>query len=791
MIDFSTMVEEATCISKGDFHEYLAQQDYSTRIFGQGLEAPEAVEFRSAAKADESAAKSQESLSLVRDDVSRAQAIRTMLHDIMKRSRPVHRRSVAEESISSNKSTKNSRRRLLSQDASMHLLDHEAAICGIEDGVQPSNNSAKYGDCVASEYRSLAVVGMPSADSRAYAGEAFSVEVYKRDIYNQTMLSDSESGLTAFTSLNGARKSDPSVNLLGQVFAEMKAGKAFFSFAVTPSFSNYVLSEGSTTLFRQPLLYFQGADAIGGLRMESTISPVEFFSGSEVCRPGEILLLQPEGAMGRSGSCSMCRAGTYSFNPLAYPPSSQSNDPSCLQCPTGGDCTLGGDGIVFPLGVWVKDAQQTYWELHSCGQGHKVINKAADGMTFDHDAQTCELCGKGEECQDNSCIVCTLCAAGKYKGAVGQQACEPCPVNTYNELMGATKLDDCIQCAEGSNTGSDNGQTSKDDCVCDVRFYKSGTTCTECPPGAFCPDGTCALSSAPPGKCSGDAPTPAQDYWLNWPFIPGNWTQADSGKFELMSCPSGFQKSSATAGAEQCIKCLETQYIIDPNADQCEKCPKGLRCQGDGHVSKEVQNSTWQAEGGAIQCSDRVCKGDGAYHKVYVLKTCPTGYARISEQDDWPNQMCDPCNKGEECTKDVCEICEECKPGTYKTSVGTDACLPCPANTYRENPGATELSFCIACPFNAETGGLTAATSLAACSCNSRFYSTQLQPFSCSNCPKGAVCPNFDCALGIPQLDYGQVKCGDGEKREDKIKGTWERKADGTFALLGCPVGHR
>ena len=440
----------------------------------------------------------------------------------------------------------------------------------------------------------------------------------------------------------------------------------------------------------------------------------------------------------------------------------------------------------------MKDTQQIYWQLQSCDQGYKILNKAADGVTFDHDAQTCELCGTGEECQDDSCTACTLCAAGKYKGAVGPQACEPCPVNTYRETKGATTIDDCLPCAAGSNTGTSNGQTSKDACVCDDRYYKSGTTCTECPPGAFCPDGTCALRSMPlPGACSGDVPSPAQDFWKFWPYIPGNWTQAVTGKFELLSCPSGFQRSSGTAGAEQCIKCLETQYIIDPNADQCEKCPKGLMCQGDGNVGKLVQNSTWEPEGGVIQCVEGVCTGNGAHNKVYVLKTCPTGYARISEQDDWQNQMCDPCDKGEECTKDVCEICELCKPGHYKTAVGTDSCLSCPANTYRENSGASELSFCIACPFNAETGGLTGSTSLNQCNCNSRFYSTQLQPFTCSNCPKGAVCPNFDCALGLPQLNYDRVHCGEGQTKEDKIKGSWKRRLDGTFALLGCPVGHR
>ena len=347
--DFATTAEEQTCVTKQDFYENIATQaPPSMRNLGETPAKAATEELRSANGAGGGGVAGrggggggggggenrQKSLSGLEGGASRMHVISTMLRDVMRRSKPVKRPASATQETASH--SERLGRRLLSQDASLHLSDHEAAICGLENGVQLANNSAKYGACVASEYRSLEVVGMPSTDSPAYAGEAFSVEVYKRDIYNQTMLSDSASGLTAFTSLDGARKSDQSINLLGQVFAEMNEGKSVFSFAVTPSFSNHSLSDGTTTLFRQPLLYFQGADAIGGLSMESSISPVAFFSGSHVCRPGEILLLQAEGATGRSGSCSMCRAGTYSISPLAYPPSSQDADPSCLQCPTGG-----------------------------------------------------------------------------------------------------------------------------------------------------------------------------------------------------------------------------------------------------------------------------------------------------------------------------------------------------------------------------------------------------------------------------------------------------------------------
>lgn len=63
----------------------------------------------------------------------------------------------------------------------------------------------------------------------------------------------------------------------------------------------------------------------------------------------------------------------------------------------------------------------------------------------------------------------------------------------------------------------------------------------------------------------------------------------------------------------RCHKCLDNQYIIDPDADKCEKCPPGLECRGDNVVIKVVPDSVWTPQDG-----------------VYKLKTCPTGYRRIS-----------------------------------------------------------------------------------------------------------------------------------------------------------------
>ena len=97
--------------------------------------------------------------------------------------------------------------------------------------------------------------------------------------------------------------------------------------------------------------------------------------------------------------------------------------------------------------------------------------------------------------------------------------------------------------------------------------------------------------------------------------------------------------------------------------------------------------------------------------------------------------------------------------------------------------GATKLDDCASCPVGASTNGRVGMTSLQDCTCDSRLYSSQLQPFTCSACPSGALCPDSTCALAKPGL-----KCS---PLESPVNGVWRRGPGGLFSLLGCPSGFR
>jgi len=370
------------------------------------------------------------------------------------------------------------------------------------------------------------------------------------------------------------------------------------------------------------------------------------------------------------------------------------------------------------------DTEKGIYLLLGCPAGHKVVNASSPDGQFSHDSQACQVCGKGEECRDESCVTCSLCQPGKYKAAVSTDPCVACPANTYRETTGASDLGMCLACQAKSSTNG-TGLSSRRACECDIEYYLITTDqglatesllCQPCPKGGVCANGECALRNADLSCSDGSS-------------IVGTWIlNNQTRQFDLVACPAGYeQRTTAEMGSADlqiCHECLATQYIIS-DTDLCRDCPAGLRCQRDAVVVPLVEKSTWLAEDG-----------------IYKLSTCPTGYEKIRVDGQWVQQKCEPCPKGSHCTLEACEMCTECAPGYYKAAVGTEACAKCPINTFRKDPGATALDNCEACPTGADTRGKTAMTTLDDCKCSDRLYSyaTAEEPLKCSTCPRGAVC---------------------------------------------------
>ena len=451
-----------------------------------------------------------------------------------------------------------------------------------------ANNSAMYGNCAATDYWALQVPeGTPRRNLPAYPGIAFPIHVFKKDAYNQTILSDSSSVVQIRTSSNGSIETDPAVSLLGSTFVQLEQGVATFSVQLKPSYSSVQCDSGTTLLQTDPFIYFDGQDTQNlSTSMQSDILPVVLSGGFDICPPGYVLVFDLPTRRSGPAQCQWCSAGTYSVSALASKDGfSNSNEPACLNCPVGGSCLRGGYNVSFEHGeVWILDRYQ--YRLVDCPQGTELVNSANGEFSQDAqqcrpclateyilhpDTDACQTCPPGLKCSGSAIVTPVLsssvwarngsvyvllsCPAGFSVSSVGvsgtfdatAQQCSPCPKG--EECVSAP----CITCSRCQPNFYKPAATADACTPCPANTYTTQrgaqdlSACQPCPQGALCPDGSCALQSEPFLSCRGGG------------NVVGSWKLGNSSdQYSLIGCPDGYLQTS----------------------DQCQECPSSYYCSG-------------------------------------------------------------------------------------------------------------------------------------------------------------------------------------------------------------------
>ena len=349
------------------------------------------------------------------------------------------------------------------------LLDE---MCG-------ASNAAAYGDCVATSYASLAVVGFPPPRAPAHAGLPILISVRKLDAYGQVIASDSSSLLQAQGS---------GVSVVGPAVASLAQGEMQLSLVLKPEFALVRPGLGLAVVGGQPSLQVRGIDAQSStvVTMLSPAYPVFFAGNRSVCPAGSILVLEEQSAnASKLGSCAVCPAGSYSVDPLA---GATPETPSCFNCPPSAKCN-GGDDVDLPVGAW--RISNGVYVLVACPYAHQLVNSI--GGKFSQDVQECVSCLPNQyilnpnvsaySCQD--CPVGAVCNGESLQGLI--------PGSTWEADLatGQYVLTSCPAGYTLINTFNDG-----------VRFSFLNQECMRCPATFFCVGGNAAAQACPQGSFS-------------------------------------------------------------------------------------------------------------------------------------------------------------------------------------------------------------------------------------------------------------------------------------------------
>ena len=298
----------------------------------------------------------------------------------------------------------------LSERKQLEAFPASAAYPYIFDNLCALQNFALYGPCVASDYKDLTV---QSTVSVIYSGIPFEFTMVKKDAYNQTILSDSASVLSATASALGYAE-DTFTSILGSSFFSIQQGGATFNIAVKPTFSSVQYEKQFVVLNSSITFYLQGTDIQTGGTMRSKLVPLSLQQGTNVCPPGYILVMDTDGATRGSGVCSLCQPGKYSINAMAQSPGSISSLPACIDCPAGCNCIEGGSHVQCEPGQWL--AHGGIYVLVSCPRGYQLVNSTNGDSSgvFSNQNQQCVACLPGKYIVDPNTDVCTQCPKGTF-----------------------------------------------------------------------------------------------------------------------------------------------------------------------------------------------------------------------------------------------------------------------------------------------------------------------------------------------------------------------------------------
>ena len=292
-------------------------------------------------------------------------------------------------------------------------------------------------------------------------------------------------------------------------------------------------------------------------------------------------------------------------------------------------------------------------------------------------------------------------------------ACVSCPPHAYSPA-GSDALSDCT-CNAGYAGAA--GETCQQ-CEADTYADTTEDRCISCPSDASAPAGSdentdCVCNAGYSGPAGGSC---AACKFADNAYAPG------TGFEECLTCPANSEPAATTASEfclckpghfftqnDTCVVCEMNTYKDNKLNESCTECPTGAETTHNGSTSIE----TCQCIAGMFRASSHFAEAcikceTGKYKPTVgedLCTDCPAGSTTLSEQ----SIDLDACKANLGYTGPDGGPFTPCQLGSYKHFVGSDQCILCP------HPGvlttlhvaSTDLDSCETCTGAHSTGYLT------------------------------------------------------------------------------------
>ena len=414
------------------------------------------------------------------------------------------------------------------------------------------------------------------------------------------------------------------------------------------------------------------------------------------------------------GACAKCPLDSYN---------SQHNA-SCVRCPAhsshleqartlitactcdagfsgldGGPCVACEPGFAKPL-----NGSQN---CETCGPNAYSNGSASAACVVCHGNSTAVAgsavvadcrCDPGFELVDG---LCAQCAAGKFKGARGNEVCELCVVDTFAGAAGATV---CVPCHANSHS-----EATRERCLCDAGYVQGSAgelhpTCAACAVDTYqnltgqtacvdCDTHAQTLLEASPdiSACVCNVGYRDIDYGGCGACAPGEFKTEVDETAACEDCPVDSYSPSASSVAEAC---LCNAGFDGPDGGPCAACEFGKSKAGNGSTPCALcaanTFSDTEAATSCTQCFDHALAPAGSTDLSDCICDPVGGYVEVSENGE---RVCSACAPGKFATSDGSETgsgCVNCSFGTFTNTHGETVCDTCPTNTSSHSYPRTE-----------------------------------------------------------------------------------------------------